>query len=61
MTERIIKVGLSFVLGFADAVVSHSVEPKIPIYLIMLYSVPIEYAFITPIFTAVKKIARKVM
>lgn len=61
MTERLVKIGLSTALGFIDAIISHGVEPKIPIYITMIYSVPIEYLFVTPIFIAVKRIARKVM
>jgi hypothetical protein len=56
----LVKVLMAIALGNLDAVISHTVSPKVPIWFIDLYAIPIEYTVVSGVITALAKLYKRV-
>jgi hypothetical protein len=54
------KILMAIALGNLDAVISHAVIPKVPVWFIDLYSVPIEYTVVSGVITTLTKLYKRV-
>jgi len=63
MTLRLnsfIKIAISVILGNIDAIVSHQVTKVVPIWVIDLYAIPIEFVFVSGIYSGLVKMYKRV-
>jgi hypothetical protein len=58
--NSLVKVSLAVILGNVDAVISHVVIPKMPIWFIDIYSIPIEYTVVSGVLTMLIKIYKMI-
>ena len=56
----LIKIVVAIALGNLDAVISHSIVPKVPIWFIDLYAVPIEYMVVSGVITTLSKLYKRI-
>lgn len=56
----LIKIAIAVVLGNLDAVISHDVIKLVPIWFIDLYSVPIEFIFVSGIYSGLARLYKRV-
>jgi len=58
--NSLVKISLAIILGNIDAVISHVVIPKMPIWFIDIYSIPIEYTVVSVVLTMLIKIYKMI-
>jgi len=56
----LVKITFAVILGNADAIVSHQVMTKIPIWAIDIYAIPIEFVFMNGVISGLKIIYKRV-
>lgn len=56
----LVKVLTAVTLGNLDAIISHTIVPKVPIWFIDLYAIPIEYAIVSEVLTTLAKIYKRI-
>jgi len=56
----LIKIAIALVLGNLDAIISHQVTKVVPIWFIDLYSIPIEFVFVSGIYSGLVKLYKRV-
>jgi len=54
------KVLMAIALGNLDAVISHAITPKVPIWFIDIYAIPIEYTVVSGVITALSKLYKRI-
>ncbi len=63
MTLRLnlfIKMTISIILGNIDAIISHQVVKVVPIWIVYLYAIPIEFVFVSGIYSGLVKLYKRV-
>jgi hypothetical protein len=58
--SSLVKILMAIALGNLDAVISHAVIPKVPIWFIDLYAIPIEYTVVSGVITTLTKLYKRV-
>jgi hypothetical protein len=56
----LVKMLMAIALGNMDAIISHAVITKVPIWFIDLYAIPIEYTVVSGVITALTKLYKRI-
>lgn len=57
--KLLVKIALAVILGNIDAVMSHQLVKAIPIWLIDVYAIPIEFTVISGAYTGASKLIKR--
>jgi len=58
--NSLVRILTAVILGNLDAVISHAVTPKVPIWFIDLYAIPIEYVIVNGLITTLTKVYKRI-